>query len=60
MEQISDNWAFDISLLVQCLEKNLPYKNHNIGVLSDKRRGIEHYIPMADDIIEYFIEKFWE
>lgn len=56
-DSISDDWAFDISLLVQCLEKEVKYVNVNIGVLSDRKRSIEHYVPMADQIITFFLNK---
>lgn len=57
---MSDDWAFDISLLIQCLEREIQYMNVDIGILSDRKRSIDHYVPMADQIISFFLEKFGE
>lgn len=59
-DQTSNDWAFDISLLVQCLENSKEFISVDIGELSDRQRDIAHYVPMADDIISYFLCKLQE
>lgn len=54
---LADDWAFDISLLVHALERGLSVDERHIGMLSDRQRPLEHYIPMADEIISYFLSK---
>jgi glucosyl-3-phosphoglycerate synthase len=54
-----NNWAIDVAILVNALSNN-PTKvtNIKIGTLSDKKRSVEHYIPMATDINEYLTKFF--
>lgn len=57
-ESLSNDWSYDISLLLEALEANVKFENVPIGVLSDKKRPISHYEPMAFEILKYLIKKF--
>jgi len=54
-----NNWAIDVAILVNALSNNpTKVKNIKIGTLSDKKRSVEHYIPMATEINEYLTNFF--
>jgi glucosyl-3-phosphoglycerate synthase len=61
VEELPDDWAIDIAILVRALAStDIAVSNVNIGTLSDKRRPIEHYVPMARDINSYLTRYFFE
>lgn len=49
------DWAFDIALLLYALRSSLSVANIDVGVLEDRQRDIEHYVPMATDIMRYLL-----
>lgn len=57
---LSDDWAFDISLVCQAIETDLTMIDVEIGSLDDRSRPIDHYVPMADEIIKYFLARYGE
>lgn len=57
--RMPNNWAIDVAILVNALSKHpAKVKNINIGVLSDRKRPVQHYIPMATEINEYLTSYF--
>jgi glycosyltransferase involved in cell wall biosynthesis len=52
--KMPNNWAIDVAILVNALSTYpKKIKNINIGTLSDKKRSVEHYIPMATELNEF-------
>jgi glucosyl-3-phosphoglycerate synthase len=49
------DWAFDLALLLHALKSGLNIANVDIGRLVDTPRTIEHYVPMATDIIRFLL-----
>lgn len=59
-DTLPDNWAIDIAILLSFLtDQRSSIKNVEIGTLSDARRPVAHYIPMATEINEYLTQYFW-
>ncbi|WP_286830225.1 MULTISPECIES: glycosyltransferase [Kordiimonas] len=60
-EALPDNWSIDIAILFGSMSNHPELvKNVEIGTLSDKQRGVAHYIPMATDLTEYLVSFFAE
>lgn len=57
-QHLPDDWSWDIALVIQAHERGLIISDVDIGVLTDKRRDISHYEPMARDIHHYFLNKY--
>ena len=60
LNDLSDNWAFDISVVCAAVERQVSFHNVDVGILSDRHRDIDHYIPMATDILDYFLTQYSE
>jgi glycosyltransferase involved in cell wall biosynthesis len=57
-EVLSDDWSFDVSLLCNALERSLEISNVHVGMMQDRQRGIDHYVPMAGEILEFFLSRY--
>lgn len=49
-------WAFDIALVLAAVRSGWTISNVDIGTLVDRPRPIEHYVPMARDIVKYVVD----
>jgi glucosyl-3-phosphoglycerate synthase len=57
--KMPDGWAIDIAILLETLRKSASsVRNVDIGKLTDRQRGPEHYIPMATELISYLTKFF--
>ena len=50
------DWSFDIALVIHALRNKWSIRDIEIGELVDKQRDIEHYVPMARDILRYILK----
>ena len=57
--RLTNDWSFDLSLLFHALSSNLPINNPNIGLLIDRQRPIDHYIPMAIELNSFLCHYFF-
>jgi len=51
------DWSFDIALLLYALKSGMRVENVNIGILRDRPRTIDHYVPMATDIMQFLLSQ---
>lgn len=58
LREVPDNWAIDIAILTSALLRSDGVTNVDLGILQDRLRPIEHYVPMARDITEYLVNRF--
>ena len=59
VEALPDDWAIDVAILLRGLScDRIQVINVDIGLLSDKRRDISHYISMARDLNRYLTRYF--
>lgn len=57
-QNFPNDWTFEIALLIDAYESGLRINDVNLGILDDKQRDINYYVPMARDIHRYFINKY--
>lgn len=57
-QKLREDWSFDIGILIFAMENGFEIENVDIGILSDRERPFDHYIPMAEDISRFLIEHF--
>jgi len=58
--ELADDWAFDISLLCAAMTSGLSLVEVEGGPLHDRPRDLNHYVPMASQIVKYFIDTYWD
>lgn len=57
LHRLSNDWSFDISLACLALEGGYSTAVVDIGTLTDRQRPLEHYVPMAHDIIKFMMRR---
>lgn len=57
LQNLGDDWSFDISLLCEALRLGVLVENVEIGILSDRERPLSHYVPMATEIMKYMLRQ---
>jgi glucosyl-3-phosphoglycerate synthase len=58
LDQLSDNWAWDISLLCATVEARIDLVTVDVGVLIDRRRDMTHNVHIATEILHFFLERY--
>jgi len=57
--ELPENWAFDISILIQAEKlQSILHTHVDIGILNDKKRNLDHYFPMAEQIANYILNQY--